>query len=64
MNDILKIEHTRTTRERAINRIVELTNELYNIQKQHTSKHKDQTLELKSLSIYLMITLLITMNLC
>lgn len=43
MNDILKIEHTRTTRERAINRIVELTNELYNIQKQHTSKHKDQT---------------------
>lgn len=64
MNDILKIEHTRTTRERAINRIVELTNELYNIQKQHTSKHKDQTLELKTLSIYLMITLLITMNLC
>lgn len=64
MNDILKIEHTRTTRERAINRIVELTNELYNIQKQHTSKHKDQTFELKTLSIYLMITLLITMNLC
>ena len=64
MNDILNIEHTRTTRERAINRIVELTNELYNIQKQHTSKHKDQTLELKTLSIYLMITLLITMNLC
>lgn len=64
MNDILKIEHTRTTRETAINRIVELTNELYNIQKQHTSKHKDQTLELKTLSIYLMITLLITMNLC
>ena len=61
MNDILKIEHTRTTREGAI---VELTNELYNIQKQHTSKHKDQTLELKTLSIYLMITLLITMNLC
>ena len=43
MNDVLKTKHTSTIRKRAINRIVELTNELYMIQKQHTSKHKDQT---------------------
>lgn len=43
MKKIENTKHTRTTRERAIARIVKLTNEIYSIQKQRTTKHKDQT---------------------
>ena len=35
--------HTRTTLDRAINRIVKITNDLYNIQKQHNKLQHDQT---------------------
>ena len=36
-------KHTKTTREREIIRLVKITNDLYNKQKQHTSRHHDQT---------------------
>ena len=36
-------KHTKTTREREIIRLVKITNDIYNKQKQHTSRHHDQT---------------------
>lgn len=43
MNDMEYVNYTRTTREKAIRRLVELTNILLNKQKQHTKHHHDQT---------------------
>ena len=43
MNDMEDVNYTRTMRERAIRRLVELTNILHNKQKQHTKHHHDQT---------------------
>ena len=45
-NEMYRMEntkHTKTTREREIIRLVKITNDLYNKQKQHTSRHHDQT---------------------
>ena len=36
-------KHTKTTREREIIHLVKITNDLYNKQKQHTSRHHDQS---------------------
>lgn len=43
MHRMENTKHTKTTRERDIIRLVKITNDLYNKQKQYTSRHHDQT---------------------
>ena len=58
-----KTKYKRTTKEKAIACLVELTNDLYYKQKSHHSLHRDKTyFGIRDKNIFTIIKLIITMN--